>query len=278
MKLFLRALCALLLSAATSRAVPVTVRVADANGQPIAGATARVVDYGDWVDDDNRLPASVENRANADGVFALDLRGTQGNPKLLSASEGGVTGLGGARIQAPGFGAVNAILFAGENKITLGPASHVEGVVRDEAGAPVANARVRLDGVEQSPGGFGDLNASSGLKPETATTDAQGRWQMDGLARGFGSFVVSAPNFVATQSIVDLSEAKVVAEPLALPPAGTVKGRIVDAQGKGKVWRASTFTGMAVPAARATKFTAMITAILCWTTCRWARIPSGFRV
>ena len=105
--------------------------------------------------------------------------------------------------------------------------------MRDEAGAPVANARVRLDGVEQSPGGFGDLNASSGLKPETATTDAQGRWQMDGLARGFGSFVVSAPNFVATQSIVDLNQAKVVAEPLALPPAGTVKGRIVDAQGQG---------------------------------------------
>ena len=233
MKLFCHAIAALFLTALCARAVPVTLRVADANGQPVAGATARVVDYANWIDDANTLPAPSENRANADGVFALDLRGTQGNPKLLSAREGGVAGLGGARIQASGFGAVNAILFAGENKITLGPASHVEGAVRDEAGAPVAGARVELEGVEQSPGGFGDLNASSGLKPETTTTDAQGRWQMDGLARGFGSFVVSAPNFVATESIVDLSEAKIVAEPIVLPPAGTVKGRIVDAQGKG---------------------------------------------
>ena len=233
MKLFFRALCTLLLTAATSHAVPVTLRVADANGQPVAGAMARVVDYADWVAQSDKLPAPTEKRANTEGSISLDLRGTQGNPKLLSARENGVTGLGGTRIMAPGFGTVNAILFAGENKITLGPPSHVEGIVRDEAGAPVANARVRLDGVEQSPGGFGDLNASSGLNPETATTDAQGRWQMDGLARGFGSFIVSAPNFVATQSIVDLSQAKVVAAPIVLPPAGTVRGRIVDAQGKG---------------------------------------------
>ena len=233
MKFFLSAALALALTPLCARAVPVTVRVADADGQPVAGATARVVDYANWVDDDNRLPASVENRANADGVFALDLTGTQGNPKLLGAREGGIMGLGGARVMAPGFGTVNAILFAGENKVVLGESSHVEGVVRDEAGAPVAGARVELEGVEQSPGGFGDINASSGLKPETVVTDTQGRWQMDGLARGYGSFVASAPNFVATEGIVDLSGNKVVAAPIVLPPAGTVRGRIVDAQGKG---------------------------------------------
>lgn len=233
MKLFLSATLALFLAPICAHAVPVTLRVADANGQPVADATARVIDYANWVDDANTLPTPTENRAGAEGIFALDLRGTEGDPKLLRASEGGVPGLGGARVKAPGFGTVNVILFAGENRVTLGPASHVEGVVQDEAGAPIASAKVRLDSVEELSGGFGNYNASSGLAPETVATDAQGRWKMDGLARGFGSFIASAPDAVATESIVDLDGPNVAAPPIVLPPAATIKGRIVDAQGRG---------------------------------------------
>lgn len=95
MKLFFHAAIALFLTTTCARAVPVTLRVADAQGQPIAGATARVVDYDNWADDANKLSATVE--ARADGIFAFDLRGTAGDPKLLSASENGVPGLNRGR-------------------------------------------------------------------------------------------------------------------------------------------------------------------------------------
>ena len=232
MKLFFRALCALLLIVATARAVPVSIRVVDADNKPIAGATARIVDYANWSAASHQLPVAVETQAKADGTIALDLRGTGNDPDLLDAREGGVAGLGGARVRAPGFGAVNAILFAGENVVTLGQETQVEGVVRDEAGQPIAGASVQLQDVEENAGGFADLNASSGLAPETVVADAQGRWTMRGVARGYATFIGKAKGAVASYLDVSLDEAKVVAPPLILPPAGTIKGRIADAQGR----------------------------------------------
>ena len=61
MKLFFRAILALILTPIVARAVPVRLRVADANGQPIAGAQVEYIDYANLADEEAN---AVEIRVN----------------------------------------------------------------------------------------------------------------------------------------------------------------------------------------------------------------------
>ncbi len=231
MNLFCRAALALFLTTACAHAVPVSLRVVDANNKPIAGAQARIVDYADWPQASGNFLTSSEKQMGADGIAAFDLRGPA-DENAPGARVNDAQGLGGARVRAAGYGAVNAVLLAGENVIMLGPPARVSGVVQNEAGQPIAGARVRLRSVEAAADESDDARASSGLPLDFALTDAKGRWEIEGVARGFATFVVIAPNRVATEIEVPLAERSVVAEPIILPPAGTVKGRLLDVQGQ----------------------------------------------
>ena len=234
MKLFLRTLCALLLTAATSHAVPVTVRVADANGQPVAGARVEYVDYANLKNDNKVLPAPTTARTAIDGTLALDLRGTPApeNPDEVQAQNEGAPELGVARAYVPGYGATNIVLRAGDNLLKLRPPAQVQGVVRDANGAPIAGAKVVLRNVETTESGIADWNAGYGLEPLSALTNAQGVWKMEGLAQGYANFIASAPAKVAQKVTLFVGEKPAAVPPIVLPPAGTIKGRILDADGQ----------------------------------------------
>ena len=233
MKLFCRTALLLLLTSVAAHAVPLTLRVVDADNNPIAGATVEYVDYANIKLNNVTLPAPTTAQTAADGTLALDLRGTlfSENPDAVQDEEDS-SRLGVARARVPGHGATNIVLIAGENLLKLRPRAQVQGVVRDANGSPVAGAKVVLRNVENSENSTADWGAGYGLEPLAALTDAQGNWKMEGLAQGYANFIASAPAKVAQKMTLFVGEKPAIAPPLVLPPAGTIKGRILDVEGQ----------------------------------------------
>ena len=235
MKFFFSALCALLLTAATARAAPLTLRVVDADNKPVANATVSYVDYADWNAEQQTVNAMQEARATPDGTLALDLRG---GTTTIDA-DGYVTraapaqALGAARVKAPGFGFKNVLLIAGENRVTLGLAAQLSGIVRDEKGAPIVGAQIELIKVERGEYEQKDRVASAGLADVITQTGTDGAWKFEEISRGYAALSVSAPDKVTEEFDILLDSAQKVAPPLELQAAGEVRGRIVDAQGRG---------------------------------------------
>ena len=239
MKPFLRALCALLLTAATAHAVPVSLRVADANGQPIAGASVSYFDYRDVSAPDSLAAVPDEARHTVqtapNGTLALDLQGQSRSSRNVDAGQFVLAEprLGEARITASGYSLRNARLLPGENTITLDAPARLQGIVRDDAGAPINGATVTLLGVEQDETPNFDarwLTPKLGLI--SATTQSDERWQMEGLPQGYAYIVARAPDREAHYGEFWVHRGDNQAPPLALAPAGSVVGRILDRDGR----------------------------------------------
>jgi uncharacterized GH25 family protein len=98
-------------------------------------------------------------------------------------------------------------------------AGSVHGVVADAAG-PVAGAQVLA---------HGDGPASGG---ESDTTDAAGRFQIDGLNPGTVVLVASTDTGASHPSAVEIRSDETAEMNLVLEPAGKIHVRIEDAQGK----------------------------------------------
>ena len=223
MKLFFHALCTLLLIAATARAVPVSLRVVDANNKPIANATVSYLD-----DSDTKKSAPIVTQTAPDGTLALDLKGENRDNSTVDAGQ-----LSQARVRAPGFGFRDVRLLPGENMITLNKSARLQGIVRDETGAPIAGATVTLLGVEQDETYNSDdrlLAQKMGLI--SVTTQDDGRWQTENLPTGYAYFVAHAPDRAAYYGQLWIHRGENQAQPLALPPAGSIIGRILDRNGK----------------------------------------------
>ena len=165
MNFFYRAALTLFLAAlpALAQAVPVTLRVVGETGAPIKDAQ---VSYYDAAQNENAQTLVAQTAA--DGTVALDLRGesragtnVDGARYVLLDPE-----LGGARVQVPGYGARYLRLAPGENVVALSRPALVRGEVRDGAGAPVAGARVQLEGVEKDENAYADQLVRGRLKLE----------------------------------------------------------------------------------------------------------------
>jgi hypothetical protein len=128
MKLFLP-LSFLLICAPVWAQNPVTIQVVDAQGGPVAATVeARVLQGEEW--------SSVTGMADAAGVVTLDL-------PVTATETSPVLGL----VVAKGYAFSKLMLKGAREKITLQKGETWRGAVIDEAGQPVAGAKVTVIGV-----------------------------------------------------------------------------------------------------------------------------------
>ncbi len=227
MKLFLRAFCALLLTAATARAVPVSLRVVDADNKPVAGAN---VEYADNTVE--KPPAVATAQTAANGTLALDFHGLTGRPGEVEMRIGDRTVLGSARVRDARLGYGVTALFAGENTLMLQAGVRVSGLVKNAAGAPLAGARIQFVSAEKSDADFSNTSIQTGLPLIATTSDAAGRWEIADLPRGYGRFKVRASGFADDGKNFWIDKAETMAPELKLRAAGKVRGRVLDFEGR----------------------------------------------
>jgi protocatechuate 3,4-dioxygenase beta subunit len=145
--------------------------------------------------------------ADAEGRFAFERM--KPISYVLTATREGRHAVVEATLSIPGTSSEELVL-------RLGDARHVEGMVRDDAGRPVAGARIVLRGT----GSY-----------QRAFTDAQGHYRMELVEKGTYYFEVVAPRYL------DLSEEKRElthsSEPIdfRLARAISISGTVVDEQG-----------------------------------------------
>ena len=172
-----------------AEAVPIVIQVNGPDDLPVAGAEVRAAHYGD-VDPfapiyQTTKPIYETARTDAKGVARFDWDVTKARFVAGATSQF----MGTATVWTPKLGVFNLIVRSGENVAKLGAAGVARGIVRDEKGAPVAGAQVRVM-IVSGPLNGGALPGSGGLAlPEeetafTATSDGEGHWEIGGLTLG----------------------------------------------------------------------------------------------
>src|SRR5262249_48178519 len=145
-------------------------KVVDVQGQPVAGAEVRAVRREEGMMGGARVQMRLMG-VNADKPDAYSAN--DGSFLLKGLEEGeytlGVSREGYAHKNVPGL----QIKAAGENVIpvvTLAGGAPIAGVVRDATGAPVAGAQIFA------------IDVGSGGRPQTATSEIDGKFRLDGFA------------------------------------------------------------------------------------------------
>ena len=135
-------------------------------------------------------------------------------------------------VRAAGYGFRNVVPPESPNaqgfEILLEPARGAHGRVTDEKGGPIEGAYVAACGTD-----YGDVQRHDWVG---TTTDDQGRYAITDLrpdlahslfvrAQGFGTCVYEFPATEMAQAVIDLPD-------VVLRPAGAIRGRVVDDQGR----------------------------------------------
>ena len=220
-------LAALLWLAWPARAIPIVVRVLGPDGQPSAAATLSVP-----APKTDGSAAGSRDIAGENGVFRFDWDAHF--PKPGSKVEWKLEDLVFVRVEAPGALSYFNFLWADETTVKLEPGHVWGGTVFDREQRPVAGVSVRmtdwgreLDTIASNAFGLADLVPDWA---KTATTDAQGRWQMDGLpAQGMATVRLKDPRFVgATYNLKVLDGA---APPLFVERAAIISSQMLTPDG-----------------------------------------------
>ncbi len=194
-------------------------KVVDAAGQPVAGAEIRAIHREEGVTGGARfrmrLMGVSQEKPDAvtgvDGAYAL--KGLEEGQYSLAVAKEGF-----ARKTVPSL----EVKAAGENlwpPVTLAAGAPVAGTVKDSAGAPVSGAQI-----------FGIDVGGSGGRPQNATSDADGRFRLDGFIAERAILInVSAPGYATLQKNVTPPAAALA---IVLKTAGTVRGRVEDGDTK----------------------------------------------
>jgi RNA polymerase sigma factor (sigma-70 family) len=216
-------------------------RVRDTQGNPVPNASvhvyARATAFRVDGPEDRAYPKEIGRAASDDtGRIRVDV------PRISPAShdEFGVVAL------APGFGAGWVALDADADQpvanITLPPEQIIHGRVFDLLGQPTSNVRVsvtairrfsqsgpnpRVDGFEGPAFWWAHPDDLPGW-PETAVSDADGRFTVRGVGRGFRAFLTVVDPRFATQAVDTDTDENSQRKPLAvaLQPARTITGRV----------------------------------------------------
>jgi protocatechuate 3,4-dioxygenase beta subunit len=190
------------------RQVTISGRVVDENGKPVAGASAGVFAADEFVDT-AQLLADPAARSGADGRYAVAV-GAEGCLLVLAAP--------GRQSCAQQIRDRRHDTAVGDT--VLMPGSRLAGRVRDEAGAPLAGARLR---VESSVFGTFEL----GYVHAGAVSGADGVFVVPGVPRTGLRLIAEADGCS--------SEAKLVgpetSADFTLAKLGVVRGRVVDDTG-----------------------------------------------
>jgi hypothetical protein len=170
--------------------------VVDPDRRPIAGAEVflRSPMRGGGIS--IALPGSVNTRAPdavTDSAGRFSLRGVEaGNGSRVSARASGY-----------GLGWASGDANAAELLIQLAPALSFGGTVLSPDGKPVAGIEVRLERVEDEEEGF---NFRSLFDDHAATTDAGGRFLIDGLDPGVWAILARTDSASSSGQRVDLAQ------------------------------------------------------------------------
>lgn len=208
------------LVASPVRAGSVTGRLLDASGKPVGGAKVvwtpyRTEDEGLLDQTNGKDPAPLgETSTDAQGRFRvpLDRPGTAVALRIVAA------GLPSARFAGPFDSTEDVSLL----ETQMPPAEKLAGRVLDEAGQPVASARVR------AIGGEGPFESESRFVAE-ARTGPDGSFAILEAPSGPRAVAVSAPGYVPFSRFQFEPKPE---ENVTLRRGGTVRGTLVDAGGK----------------------------------------------
>lgn len=192
-------------------------RVVDAQGQPVAGAQIRVA-----LREGGARAIRVQMRMlGMDREKPDAVTGGDGSFLLKGLEEGEYTAAvardGYARKSVPAL----PVKSSGENQwppISLAPGIALAGFVRDTAGQPIAGAQILA------------IDPGSGSRPIDALSGADGRFRLDGLGAERPVMLnVSATGYAPLQKNVTPPAEDV---PIVLKAAGTIRGRVEDADTK----------------------------------------------
>ncbi|MCE5237208.1 carboxypeptidase-like regulatory domain-containing protein [bacterium] len=206
--------CLVCLVCSVAAAVPVTGKVSDAAGKPLAGVRVYVLVIADRDAESFRAPWK-QVVTGADGAFALDWPLA---PEKVSYSM--------AMVYQPGL----AVDFVSGGRLVplsfvLKPTVPIKGSVLGDDGKPLAGARVTLDSCyEQSEGSYKHGQVPPELRDVLAVrTDANGQYALEVVATGVRpTLAISAPGY---------GEARITFEkqvtPVRLTRAGSLRGQLV---------------------------------------------------
>lgn len=176
-------------------AQPVSGRVVDESGKPVAGA--RVLASASLILFDNDSRFFSETRTGADGTFLM-ADAPQGSRLVLA--------------RAPGYITVTRLQMEArpEEKITLRRGGSIRGVLTDSAGKPAAGVLV--------------------VSGETAAqTDAEGKFLLTGIAAGLHRLqAVWKEEFAARRDNVRVKDGEETAAPMKLARASAIAGTVIE--------------------------------------------------
>jgi hypothetical protein len=199
--------------------VRIELELVDRDGQPVAGASC-------WIDE--QLGRLLSLRTGGNDREADGLSDRHGRVSIGGQRAGAKLSL---LVRAEGFAEASASLDANPEaepiRVVLEPTSRLGGRVVDEAGVPIAGAKVELDMVRT-------LGAASfGMPRSDAETADDGTFLFEGLEPGRAGLTASAPGrrTVRNQGIALAAGESQLDHELRLEPGATITGTVRNAEG-----------------------------------------------
>ncbi|HEX9996919.1 MAG TPA: carboxypeptidase-like regulatory domain-containing protein [Abditibacterium sp.] len=227
-------LAALVILSPYLRAETLTGKVVGPDDKPSA-ATVYFVQNQGWSTTEKQV------QTDPDGSFRFEVQPAT-VPKGIAAFPASEKARGGVAIYAPGLSLGTAFLEADEPSIVkLLPPRRISGILRDDKGAPVANATLRVSHFFQ---GFGSrqnrktlfFDPPVPLRPQfTVKTDAKGNWQILGapplasatIQLDDDRFVDAGAQFNSEGEVDGPGRQNIIAR-----RAGSISGRVLGVKGE----------------------------------------------
>jgi hypothetical protein len=186
--------------------------VRGADRQAVAEALVRIVP-------EDRSGRGAETKSGADGTFAFG--SVAPGAYVVSAAHGRLVGFAEAPVR------VGVAEAAAEVIVSLEPAYVIAGVIRDAEGRAVPGATVQMEDATKGA----DMGSLAGTA--VATSDAAGRYRVEGILPGSYRLNAAAPPHAPSESVtVELRTADRTGVDLQLARGGVVKGRAVAHDGR----------------------------------------------